>query len=117
MPLLTTKSGEKLGKSTLSLNDNKNSNVWLDKHKTSEYSLYQFFRQIPDDMAIKLLLYLSLKSVDELEYLIEKHLQSPNEWLIQTSLADEMVTLIYGLDGLELAKKCSRILFFGNCFK
>lgn len=114
LPLLTTKSGEKLGKSTLMGNPDETSAVWLDEHKTSPYALYQYFLRIPDDMAIKMLLYLSLKPINELNEIIAKHLESPNKWLVQTVLAEEMITFVHGTDGLELAKKCSRILFSGK---
>lgn len=111
LPLLTTENGEKLGKSTLTNNSNETLGVWLDERKTSPYALYQYFRQMSDNMATKLLLYLSLRPVSELEALIKNNLESPN--LIQTSLADEMITLVHGKEGLELAKQCSKILFSG----
>ena len=65
--LLTTSSGEKLGKSA-------GNAVWLSPHKTSPYNLYQYLVQTTDQDVQRLLLLFTFMSVQEVEELMAKHL-------------------------------------------
>jgi tyrosyl-tRNA synthetase len=90
--------------------------VWLDKRRTSPYALYQYFRQLHDDEAERLLVYFSLRPMDGddgLDALLDEHRRNLGKWVAQAELADEVTRLVHGVAGLELAKRCSRLLF-GN---
>ncbi|CEF61273.1 Tyrosine--tRNA ligase, mitochondrial [Strongyloides ratti] len=108
LPLLTDASGNKLGKSS------GGSNLWLNGEKTSPYAFYQFFMQLHDDIAEKMLLSLSLNDITEINQIIENHRNNLGQYVAQKSIAEEMTTLIHGVDGLNLAKRCSDIIFRGN---
>lgn len=69
LPLLTTSSGEKFGKSA-------GNAVWLTEHKTSPYHLYQHFVQTSDqdvERSLKLFTFLEL---EEIQRIMEDHLVS-----------------------------------------
>uniref|UniRef100_A0AAF5CRE6 Tyrosine--tRNA ligase n=1 Tax=Strongyloides stercoralis TaxID=6248 RepID=A0AAF5CRE6_STRER len=108
LPLLTDASGNKLGKSSAG------HSLWLDSEKTSPYAFYQFFMQLHDDIAEKMLLSLSLNDIDRIKEIIENHRNNLGKYVAQQSLAEEMTILVHGENGLDLAKRCSNILFRGN---
>lgn len=69
---------------------------------------------ILDDISAQLLLQFSLKEVEEILQIIEEHNNKLGKWIAQTHLADEMTSLVHGHEGLELARRCSQLLFNGN---
>uniref|UniRef100_A0AC35UHP7 Tyrosine--tRNA ligase n=1 Tax=Rhabditophanes sp. KR3021 TaxID=114890 RepID=A0AC35UHP7_9BILA len=109
LPLLTDRSGNKLGKSNLS-----QGGIWLDSEKTSPYTFYQFFRQLHDDIAVQFYQYLSLKDFEEISEIESLHAQNLGKWIVQDKLAEEMTMLVHGAEGLKMAKDCSDLLFNGN---
>lgn len=89
MPLLTTRAGDKYGKSA-------GNAVWLDAKKTTPFSLYQFFLRSEDDEIEKLLQVLTFMTIDEIRDLMNKneeirHLRKPQE-----TLAKNLILLIHG---------------------
>uniref|UniRef100_A0A7E4ZS54 Tyrosine--tRNA ligase n=1 Tax=Panagrellus redivivus TaxID=6233 RepID=A0A7E4ZS54_PANRE len=109
LPLITDAHGNKIGKSTTS----KGEAVWLSNRLTSPYSFYQYFRQQHDDIAEKLLVYFSLKSMTEISEVLEDHRAQKGKSIAQTALAEELTTIVHGKEGLELARRCSNVLFYG----
>lgn len=109
LPLLTDEFGNKIGKSTTT----DTIAVWLDPKRTSPYALYQFCKQLHDNTAEKFFRYFSLRPLQQVEGILEKHRQNLGKWIAQTALADELTEIVHGRRGLELAQRCSRILFSG----
>ena len=66
IPLMTTSSGEKLGKSV-------GNAVWLSPQKTSPYEFYQFFVRTTDQDVESFLKYFTFLPLEEIEHTMEKH--------------------------------------------
>ncbi len=66
LPLITTTSGEKLGKSA-------GNAVWLSPHRTSSYSLYQSLVRTTDQDVGRLLGYFTFLPVEEVQEVIKEH--------------------------------------------
>ena len=75
---------------------------------------YKFLFKITDDTAEEFLVRFSLKPYEEIEELLKLHNSQIGKWIAQTHLAEEMTSLVHGQDGLQLAKRCSSILYDGN---
>jgi tyrosyl-tRNA synthetase len=123
LPLLTDKKGQKLGKSTLAAQNTpsspsneltQGSAIWLDSQLTSPYAFYQYFRQLPDDVSEELLPFFSLRPFEEVVDVLVEHRKNLGQWVAQKSLADELTRLVHGADGVETARRCSRLLFDGS---
>lgn len=67
----------------------------------------------PDDISAKLFLQFSLKEVEEISAILDEHNKNLGKWIAQTHLADELTMLVHGEEGLQLARKCSKLLFHG----
>ncbi len=106
-PLLVDKTtGKKFGKS-------EGNAVWLDENKTSPFKLYQFFINQPDEMMRELFLKLSLKSLDEIEDILDRWKDEPETRLAQKELGFEIVYFVHGGQKAQAAKEVSEILFGG----
>lgn len=107
IPLLTTQSGAKFGKS-------EGNAIWLDESMTSCYDFYQYFMRAEDVDVQQLLYTFTFKSVDEIDELVEKHRMSPEKRIAQRELADSVTRLVHGEEGLAKAKQASSVLFGGS---
>ena len=98
VPLLTTSSGEKFGKSA-------GNAVFIDSSLTTPYQMYQYFINVPDDIVGKLLKVFTLLPLNVIEgELIPKHNSDPGLRIAQRVLAREVVDLIHGVGvGDEMA--------------
>ncbi|MEY2454891.1 MAG: tyrosyl-tRNA synthetase [Acidimicrobiaceae bacterium] len=88
-PLLTASDGTKLGKTT-------GARTWLDPEKTSPYELFQHFMQTDDREVRRMLLWLTLLPVEEIDEVVQRHAESPERRDAQRLLAREVVTLVHG---------------------
>ncbi|KAJ9475199.1 Tyrosine--tRNA ligase, mitochondrial [Pseudozyma hubeiensis] len=104
LPLLTTASGEKFGKSA-------GNAVWLSKGKTSDWKFYQFFLRSGDAEVERYLKSLTLLPVVEVERIIKEHEGRKKERKAQTALADHMTQLIRGKDAVRRCKLFIDVLF------
>lgn len=104
VPLLTTPSGEKFGKSA-------GNAVWLDPSMTKPFDLYQYFVRSPDEAVHKYLKLFTLLPLQELEVVVENHFKKPEERLAQRLLAKEATDLIHGLGAGSRAAIISSVLF------
>ena len=66
LPLLTSISGEKLGKSV-------GNAVWLSPEKTSPYEFYQYFVRTTDQEVERFLKYFTFLPLDEIEQILREH--------------------------------------------
>ena len=103
-PLLTTSSGEKMGKS-------EGNSVWLDAELTSPYDFYQYWINVDDaDVARLLRLYTFLP-----ELRIAELTAGAGEALREAkrTLAHEVTTLTHGENAAHAAEAATRALFGG----
>merc|ERR1712166_1717171 len=97
VPLVTTDSGEKLGKSS-------GNAVWLDHSLTPSFELYQYFYNLDDHTAARLLLQLSQDPIELLEELVHQHQASLGQRLAQRVLAEQVTTMVHGAKALANAQ-------------
>ncbi|HEY6089588.1 MAG TPA: tyrosine--tRNA ligase [Gemmatimonadaceae bacterium] len=104
MPLVTTASGSKFGKTEAGA-------VWLDPTRTSPYKFYQYWINIDDRDAgkyLRLFTFLERSKIEELEATI---LESPEKRIAQQELAREMTSLVHGSEAAATAEEVSNVLF------
>lgn len=104
-PLLTDSEGRKMGKSE------KTGTVWLSPEKTSPYTFYQYWINVPDADVAKCLGYFTDLSHDQLDALDAARAADPGKRECQQRLAEELTTLVHGTDALAKVKRASQILF------
>jgi tyrosyl-tRNA synthetase len=88
-PLLRAPDGRKLGKST-------GARLWLDPNRTSPDVFYDHWLRLDSESACQQILLFSLRPLDELMALLNKHKQEPARLLVQRALAAEMTELVHG---------------------
>jgi tyrosyl-tRNA synthetase len=107
LPLITTATGAKFGKSEAG-------NIWLDPEKTSPYHFYQFWVNTDDrdvDRHLKLFTFLRL---DRIAATMDEHLRDPGKRLAQKVLAREVTSTVHGEPAAEQAIRTSEALFAGK---
>ena len=107
LPLLTTASGTKFGKTEAG-------NIWLDSAKTSPYAFHQFWLQTEDADVEQLLRFLTFLSLDEIAVLMAGHEQDRTQRGAQRRLADDVTARVHGADAVRRAGEAARILFGGG---
>jgi tyrosyl-tRNA synthetase len=103
-PLLLAADGTKLGKTT-------GARVWLDPELTSPYQLFQHFVQTDDRQVGQQLRWLTLLPVPEIEEVMRRHAETPQQRGAQRVLAREVVTLVHGSEAAEAAEAATEALF------
>lgn len=103
-PLMTTASGEKMGKTA-------GGAVWLDPSRLSPFDFWQFWRNVDDADLKRFLLVFTDLSRAEIEALDERVPQAMNE--AKKVLADQATTLVHGLEASVEARRTSEKLFGG----
>jgi tyrosyl-tRNA synthetase len=104
-PLITTSSGQKMGKSAAGT-------VWLDPERTSPYEYYQFWINTEDpdvERFLALFTFLPMKEVRELGCLEGVEINRAKE-----VLAYEATRLVHGESAANEARETSRALFSGE---
>jgi tyrosyl-tRNA synthetase len=104
IPLITDASGKKYGKS-------EGNAVWVDKSKNSPYFVYQFFMNSEDFLVEKLLKVFSLKSLEEIDTIVKKHMEDPALRYGQKELASRVVEVLFGREAVTQAQKITEVLF------
>jgi tyrosyl-tRNA synthetase len=104
IPLVTDASGKKYWKSEWNA-------VWVDKSKNSPYFVYQFFMNSEDFLVEKLLKVFSLKSLEEIDVIVKKHMENPALRYGQKELASWVVEVLFGKEAVLQAQKITEILF------
>ncbi len=105
--LLTDQNGNKIGKT-------QGIPMWLDKKKTSSYLLFQYFINLTDETAKKLLSQTTNIEEDEFNLIIKKHQNNPSERIIQNELADRFISIAHSKEDFERSKNLSKLLFEEN---
>jgi tyrosyl-tRNA synthetase len=107
IPLVTDASGAKYGKS-------EGNAVRVDKKKNSPYFVYQFFMNVEDALVEKLLKVFSLKSLEQIDTIVKKHMEKPELRYGQKELASRVVEVLFGKEAVQQAEKISKVLFSGE---
>ncbi|KAJ2000798.1 tyrosyl-tRNA synthetase [Coemansia thaxteri] len=107
IPLLTTASGEKFGKSA-------GNAIWLDERKTSAFDIYQFFVKTADADVERFLKLFTLLPLPHISQVLTAHKKAPEQFSAQKLLAAEVTELIHGVAGLQRALCATEVLFGGS---
>jgi len=89
MPLVTDSTGKKFGKS-------EGNAIWLDAKKTSPFSFYQFWINLPDTDIEKYLKVYTFLPLLEIDALMELHRRQPGERQAQETLARLVTEIVHG---------------------
>ncbi len=100
--LLTTATGEKMGKSQKGA-------VWLDAEKTTPYEMYQYLRNVDDRDVEKFLLQLTFVPTEECKELGKLGGERINEG--KERLAWEVVAIVHSKEAADQAQQTARAIF------
>lgn len=103
-PLLTTNSGQKIGKT-------EGNAIWLEGNKTSPYDFYQYFHRQDDRDLNRMLNFLTFLPSEQISEILKEHEIDPAKRLAQKILAEEVTRMVHGHAGLRYASLASEILF------
>ncbi|MDR3185648.1 MAG: tyrosine--tRNA ligase [Christensenellaceae bacterium] len=101
-PLLTTSTGIKMGKT-------QNGALWLNRHKTSPYEFFQYFRNVNDEDVVSCLKFLTYLQLDEINALTAHSGERIN--VAKERLAYEVVKIVHGDDDATQALSEARGAF------
>lgn len=107
MPLVTTATGTKFGKTEAGA-------VWLDPKLTSPYRFYQFWVNVDDRDASRFLRFFTLMSREEIEALELELAAHPERRAAQQALARDVTTRVHGATAAKAAADVSALLFGGG---
>ena len=107
MPIITDASGKKMGKS-------EGNALWLDKNRTSPYDIYQYMINTTDEIVEQYLKYFTFLDKDEIDAVMAKHNERPEDRFAQKTLAYEFVKDLHGEEEANQAKAKSEALFGGS---
>jgi tyrosyl-tRNA synthetase len=106
MPLVTTSSGAKFGKTEAGA-------VWLDADRTSPYAFYQFWLGTEDADVGRYLRYYTLLAREEIERLDTETASAPERRSAQQALARDVTRRVHGEAALAAAEQVSTFFFGG----
>ncbi|CUS23947.1 LAQU0S12e03620g1_1 [Lachancea quebecensis] len=106
VPLLTTSTGEKFGKSA-------GNAVFIDPTMNTSFDIYQFFMHTTDEDVARFLRTFTLLPLEEISAVVQRHMECPKDRAAQKLLGREVVDLIHGNGKGRDAEMVSEILF-GN---
>ncbi len=100
--LLTTGDGNKMGKT-------ESGAIWIDENKTPPFDFFQYWRNVDDadvGMCLRLLTFLPMEEVRELEELKDEEINKAKE-----ILAYEVTKLVHGKEKADKAMEAAKALF------
>nr|AOE09273.1 tyrosyl-tRNA synthetase [uncultured bacterium] len=103
-PLITKSDGSKFGKS-------EGGNVWLDPKRTSPYKFYQYWLNSSDHDAENYIKVFTFLEKEQIENLIKLHKLQPHSRSLQKRLAQEITSMVHGVESCKNAEKASQILY------
>ncbi len=107
LPLLTTASGAKFGKS-------EHGNIWLDPERTSPYAFHQFWLQSDDADVERSLRFFTFLELDEIAAVMAAHGADPGRRTAQRCLADNVTRRVHGAEAVARVNAAAAILFGGG---
>ncbi len=103
-PLITDATGKKFGKSEWNA-------MFLDKNKTSPYFIYQYFMNTSDEDISRFMKMLTLIDTQEIDEIVAKHLETPEQRAGQKLLAFKVVEIVHGTHEANLAEQITQFMF------
>lgn len=103
-PLILDSTGKKFGKS-------EGNAIRLDPTMNSPYSVYQYFLNTTDEDVERYLKLFTLLSFEEIEAIINQHVEDPSRRYGQEQLAIYVVTTIFGVQAATQATAITSVLF------
>lgn len=107
MPLVTTASGVKFGKTEAGA-------VWLDPARTSDFQFFQFWLNTDDRDALRYLKFFTFLSEAQVAALEAELAAAPEKRVAQRELAREVTKMVRGDAAVARAERASAILFGGR---
>ena len=104
IPLMMDSSGKKFWKS-------EGNAIWLDPRKNSPYFVYQYFINTADADVNKYLRAFTLLEIPEIEAIVNKHNEHPEERYGQKQLANYVIQTLFWKEAANQAEKISEFLF------
>jgi tyrosyl-tRNA synthetase len=104
LPLVTTASGVKFGKTEAGT-------VWLDERLTSAFRFYQFWLNTDDRDVSNYLRYFTFLTDGEITAIDDELARAPESRAAQRALAREVTRLVHGNDAVARAERASELLF------
>ena len=104
MPLVTTASGVKFGKTEAGT-------IWLDAARTSPFKFYQFWLNTDDRDVIAYLKFFTFLERDTIAALETRTAAAPDAREAQRLLAREVTAMVHGADQVARAERASAMLF------
>jgi tyrosyl-tRNA synthetase len=102
--LVTKSDGTKFGKS-------EGGNIWLNAEMTSPYKFYQFWLNLSDEEAEKLIKVYTLLPKEEIETITAEHKEAPHLRVLQKALAKDVTTRVHSSLDYQSAVDASEVLF------
>ncbi len=110
-PLVTDSQGKKFGKSE------GGKTIYLDSELTSPYQMYQYLLNSDDESVIKYLKFYTFLSREEIEALEIQTKEEPHKRSAQKKLAELIVEMVHGKEGIEAALRATSFFFGGKIEK
>ena len=107
LPLITTASGGKFGKT-------ESGTIWLDPERTKPYEFYQFWLNADDGDAARYLAYFTFLDRARIEELADASAREPEKRHAQRELAREVTRLVHGEAAVRDAEAAAEKLFKGD---
>ncbi len=107
MPLILDSTGHKFGKS-------EGNALWLNKEKTPAYDIYQYLINSSDDKVEEYLKVFTFLDKDEIDEVMRKHMERPEDRYAQKTLAYEFIKDLHGEEEAKQVKAKSEALFGGS---
>jgi tyrosyl-tRNA synthetase len=107
LPLVTTASGTKFGKTEAGT-------VWLDPQLTRPYEFYQFWLNVDDRDAVRYLKFFTFMDQSRIAELEAATVREPEKRDAQRALAREVTLLVHGASAVAEAESATRALFGGD---
>jgi tyrosyl-tRNA synthetase len=107
MPLVTTASGTKFGKTEAGA-------IWLDPALTKPYEFHQFWLNVDDRDAVKYLKFFTFLEEARIAELEAATTREPENRHAQHALANEVTALVHGADAVREAERAAEKLFKGD---
>lgn len=104
LPLLTTSSGDKFGKS-------EGNAIWLDRDRTTPYRFYQFWIRTDDSDVERHLRLFTFEEIDAIAEMCAAHRKTPERREAQKLLATKVTEIVHGKEGVKQAVRASEFLF------
>lgn len=107
-PLLLDAAGQKMGKTSTG------ERIWLDPTRTTPFAFYQYWLNVSDDDAPRLLRMFSLEPLARIEALLRDHDVDRSQRLAQRALARALTSWVHGTDAISKIENASAEFFGGD---